>query len=167
MVDSSDFEAFFEQEKAKAARVLPPSSSYGLTTAPSRHLIFAKEEEQRLMAGNFETESAEAESTLQAASMLPHQNLAFVGRGTGGARNEGIDTFRGNPYLINEGSSHKILSRPVNSAHSGDDPGTKTTFFESPYWPGSQPFVSRGLLDSNSSAQKSLPRKSIDDASSM
>ena len=45
MVDSSDFEAFYQQEKEKASRILPPSSSYGMATAPSRYLFFAREEE--------------------------------------------------------------------------------------------------------------------------
>ena len=70
MVDSSaDFEAFYEQERAKASRVLPPSSSYGLTTAPSRHLIFAKTlEEERTM---LESVTHESESTLHGDAVVP------------------------------------------------------------------------------------------------
>jgi len=46
MVDSSDFEAFFDQERKKASRVLPPSSRLGASQAPSRHLFFAREAEE-------------------------------------------------------------------------------------------------------------------------
>lgn len=69
MVDSSmEFEAFYEQERAKASRVLPPSSSYGLTTAPSRHLIFAKElDEEQMMS---ESVAPESESTLHGEAVL-------------------------------------------------------------------------------------------------
>ena len=151
MVDSTDFEAFYEQERAKAARVLPPSSSYGTATVPSRHLFFARDED------NMQSVSPrDSESTLQGDAIVPQQ-IAFVGNRRGGTRNEeGVVTLGVNPNTINVGSAHKmIMSRGVNSAHSGDEHSSKQTFFESPYWPGSQPFRSRGLQESNSSAQKS------------
>ena len=51
MVDSANFEAFYAQEREKANRILPPSSHYDMQGAPSRHLFFARREEEELLAG--------------------------------------------------------------------------------------------------------------------
>ena len=63
--------------------------------------------------------------------------------------NDVIETFRkvGDPQ---EGTMQRILaSRGVNSAQNSDEANSKTTFFESPYWPGQHDFKSRCLQDSN------------------
>ena len=128
MVDSSDFEAFYRQEVEKAQRVLPPSSSYGMTVAPSRHLFFAREEEERVQ------EDVESESTLQNEAL-------FYPKGAFGASKsreacEVIDTFRKFPN-DQEAVARHILSSAVSSAHGKEEEAnSKTTFFESPYWPG-------------------------------
>ena len=93
---------------------------------------------------------SESESTLQGDHVF---NQAFAGQiGTGV-----IETFRrplNNPY---EMTAHRLLGHGVDSANRNkdDNEGSKTTFFESPYWPGQHEFKSRGLLDSNSTAQHS------------
>ena len=70
---------------------------------------------------------------------------------SGSAKNEEvIDTFRkvGNPA-----TAEVLGSREVSSTHGKEEhTGSKSTFFESPYWPGQYDFRSRGLLDSGSSS---------------
>ena len=63
MVDSSDFEAFYRQEREKASRVLPPSSHYAVNAPPSRHLFFARDEELE-QGSSPEDNDKESESTL-------------------------------------------------------------------------------------------------------
>ena len=63
MVDSSDFEAFYRQEREKASRVLPPSSHYAGNIPPSRHLFFAREEEYE-HGSSYEEVEKDSESTL-------------------------------------------------------------------------------------------------------
>ena len=75
MVDSSDFEAFYAQEREKANRVLPPSSHYGRQEVPSRHLFFARREEEELIENQSPNNiDKESESTLNADTVfaLPH-----------------------------------------------------------------------------------------------
>ena len=75
-----------------------------------------------------------------------------------------IETFRGIPdsSSLSEtkaaeqeifAQKQEILARHgLTSAGSKESnvAGSKTTCFESPYWPGQHDFKSRGLLDSNS-----------------
>ena len=120
-----------------------------MTTAPSRHLFFAQQNEEE--EGFYSTSNidSESESTLQGDHVF---NQAFAGAiGTGV-----IETFRrplniNNPY---ENTANRLLANGVDSANRNrdDNEGSKTTFFESPYWPGQHEFKSRGLLDSNSTA---------------
>ena len=135
MVDSSDFEAFYAREKEKASRVIPPSSSYGLTTAPSRHLFFAHEEEDdddEMRAYRNELQS-DKESTFKSGS-----GYAGASELIGLPKNYEIETFR-KINLEFEGTAQNALAgaRGLSSAHgNGEQTGTKTTNFESPYWPG-------------------------------
>ena len=90
MVDSSDFEAFYRQEREKASRVLPPSSHYAVNVPPSRHLFFARDEEHG-HASSPEENDKESESTLHGDTVfalpIPFQTSN---------RNDAIETFRKN-----------------------------------------------------------------------
>ena len=128
MVDSSDFEAFYRQEREKASRILPPSSHYVGNVAPSRHLFFAREQEFGQESSPSEMEK-ESESTLQGETVFAQPIPFLNSRGS----NEVIETFR-----KNSAQQHSEEGpRGVNSTQrKHDHTGSKSTFFESPYWPG-------------------------------
>ena len=97
MVDSSaDFEAFYQQEREKANRVLPPGSTFGLNKAPSRYLFFARDEEERLgSAVSKDSElSTDKKSTLNGYSLGQGNPMAFHSNSN---QMDVIDTFRKGP----------------------------------------------------------------------
>ena len=147
MVDSSDFEAFYAQEREKASRVLPPSSYSVMHSGPSRHLFFARRDEEELFASSSPASKVdkESESTLNADTVfaLPQP---FIGN-----RNNEVETFRKNGLENSDEANRGINSTQRKKAHNG----SQSTFFESPYWPGQHEFKSKGLLDSNSTFHNS------------
>ena len=76
-----------------------------------------------------------------------------------------IETFRGLPDSSHSetkvaeeaifAQKQEILARQGLTSAGSKEGCSKTTCFESPYWPGQHDFKSRGLLDSNSTYQNS------------
>ena len=146
MVNSSDFEAFYRQEVEKANRVLPLNT--GLATAPSRYLFFENQHEAVIGVN----EESDYESTLQNEQVFYNRPVFHASH----EHSDGIETFSKFPQG-QDTATRNILNSGVSSAHGKEEcTGSKTTCFESPYWPGGQhEFKSRGLLDSASTMQLS------------
>lgn len=95
-------------------------------------------------------------STLQGTNV--EQGLPISFQSNSNINGDVIDTFR-RVQDNHENTAQRFLQGSApNSADrkNGDEAASKTTFFESPYWPGQHgEFKSRGLLDSNSTQQYS------------